>query len=112
MLGMRFQLTPAQVDVLLILNYRPGTKTKLSDGRVIEGLPLELVEYQHFLNSANALVRKGLLEHDSEKWVVTEEGQSVAKLIYKKAKKIVDWVEVDRDPISRERNMIYGRKDG
>jgi Mn-dependent DtxR family transcriptional regulator len=102
MLGLRFDLTPAQVRVLLLLEYghRETILYKNTKGEIVKRttMPLELSDTPSFLLSANSLTRKSLMIFDEEKGpVLTDEGRSILSLIYKSAKAITDLVEAGID---------------
>jgi hypothetical protein len=85
MLAFRFQLTPAQVDFLLVVY---SGKYRRMD-RSVSLLP----EYphSHFVSIAIKLGEKGLLTHDNSRnptYLITPQGKAVAEMIIADAKRI------------------------
>ena len=85
MLGFRFQLTPAQVDFLLVLY---SGKYERMD-RSVSLLPD--YPHSHFVPIAIKLREKGLLTHDRNRnptYLITPQGKAVAEMIIRDAKRI------------------------
>lgn len=93
MLGLQLKLTPAQVRFLIIMTYADIPKYKDANGNEREGLPLEMASFSQLINTGAALQRRGLMDHDGKKWIVTDEGRAVASLVYTHAKAITKLVE-------------------
>lgn len=112
MLGLQLKLTPAQVRVLLMLKHLPRPDIVLSNGRRVRGLPIELGDYPHYLNTTAALARRGLLIWETDGYgmnpSLTEEGMAVASLVYQSAKAITDLVEnsAEKAKVDNETDLL------
>lgn len=93
MLGLRLDLTPAQVKTLLLLRYGKRQWMTNTDGREVHYLPLELSYESTYLLTFSALVRRNLAVQTDSGPELTKEGESICDLIYFHAKNITDLVE-------------------
>lgn len=97
MLSVKFQLTPAQTEMLLVMyagNYR-----RLADDPSMPLLP----EYDstRFVGVGQKLIAKGLATHCNDRsptWLLTPEGEAMAALVVREAKRIVDMCK-NRRPV-------------
>ena len=85
MLAYKFQLTPAQVDMLLCFYFGDYRTIDKSDSLMLD------FNNSHFVPIGAKLMEKGLVTHDNTRnptWLITSQGKSIAELIVAEAKKI------------------------
>ena len=88
MLSLKFQLTPAQTQMLLVIAY--GHYFDL------DGCLLPDYESSYFVATGRRLLEKGLVSHDMKRnptWMVTERGVAIADMITDHARAIVELKE-------------------
>lgn len=97
MLAFKFQLTEAQVRLLLVMYF--GEYEDIGNPNGIGRNPTLLPRYRSNNNSigdmitpGKALIHKGLISHCNNRnptWLITESGEAVARMIVKEATEIV-----------------------
>jgi len=91
MLALRFQLTPAQTG--LLIDFAAGNYCREERGPIL--YPPQ-IESPFFIATVNALVKKGLVDHDNARnptFLITDQGRAMAQLIYAAAKDICARIE-------------------
>jgi len=93
MLALRFSLTPAQTEALLVLANDIYVDSR---GPNNHGVILPDWESSHFVATMNRLIQKGLISHDPKRqpsFQATEEGRAIARLIESHCEKLLGYRE-------------------
>lgn len=101
MLALNLKLTPAQVRLLLAFAY--GGYEDVDGLKLPKAFALAS-RNKHWLTTAQALIRNGLISHDNDRnpsWRITDEGIAVAKMIVAQCREIVEQADA---PVAESRD--------